>query len=286
MGTVDSTQMMMRVADREPEVAVVRRGSWNCWQPRELHRAEAVPAVERQVEREADREQPEAEEEQVEGRDRQVLRPVATAMPLRAAGAGRRRPAATAGAAAGGSVARITSAHPLALGDLLGLADRVLPGLLGFLPLDSTLVSSSEVRRGHRGVGGLPRRRPGSSRAAGPKTSIVIWPPKNGSPAGQRRQLYAAGRGREQRRVGEARAWFSGLSIQVMISKASSGSRHSFGMARNDPPMLAGPPGTGRDPPLALGARRGVLDVQRCQAAPSSLASVPLLDRGVPGCRR
>ena len=60
-----------------------------------------------------------------------------------------------------------------------------------------------------------------------------------------------------------------------MISKACSGSRHALVIARNEPPLLAGRTGMCGDPPLALGLRHAVLDVQAAQEAPSWLGSLP-----------
>ncbi len=72
------------------------------------------------------------------------------------------------------------------------------------------------------------------------------------------------------------RAWFSGLSSQLMISNASCGLPLVFGIARNDPPMFAGPPGPAatRHLPFVFGAAEEMSSA--CQAAPISVPRVPL----------
>src|SRR5919108_5359468 len=81
-----------------------------------------------------------------------------------------------------------------------------------------------------------------------PSTSIVTCPPKKGSGEVKAGIAYVAGvAGKSAESVNPA-AWFSGLRIHVMISKATSGLPHSFVIARNEPPMLPVPPGLGATP--------------------------------------
>src|SRR5690242_9140750 len=71
-------------------------------------------------------------------------------------------------------------------------------------------------------------------------------------------------------------AWLSALSIQVISSKALSGSRQALVIARNEPPMFDGPPGelATRHLPLVFGVSS--LMSPAAQEAFSWLGSRPL----------
>src|SRR6266508_705835 len=111
--------------------------------------------------------------------------------------------------------------------------------------------------------------------AAGPKTSIGTWPPKNGSLALSCGLSYAAGAAGKICASANALAWLSGLSMYLITSNAFAGSAAFLVIVRNEPPKFAAPPGVGASRHLPWLVLHAALTSRATQAAPTSAGTVP-----------
>ncbi|WUS90828.1 hypothetical protein OHA18_00520 [Kribbella sp. NBC_00709] len=111
--------------------------------------------------------------------------------------------------------------------------------------------------------------------AAGPKTSIGTWPPKNLSAAFSSGLSYAAGADGKICASVNALASLSALSMYLITSNAFCGSAAFLVMARNEPPKFAGPLGVGASRHLPALVFTADLMSRATQAAPMWVGIVP-----------
>src|SRR6266545_5513226 len=111
--------------------------------------------------------------------------------------------------------------------------------------------------------------------AAGPKTSIGTWPPKNRSLALSCGLSYAAGVAGKICASAYALAWLSGLSMYLITSNALAGSAAFLVMVRNEPPKFAGPLGVGASRHLPTVFLTADLMSSAAHAAPMCAGTVP-----------
>src|SRR3989337_387901 len=111
--------------------------------------------------------------------------------------------------------------------------------------------------------------------AAGPKTSIGTWPPKNGAAAFSCGLSYAAGVAGKICASANALAWLSALSMYLITSNAFAGSAAFLVMVRKEPPKFAGPLGVGASRHLPTPDLTADLMSSATQAAPTWAGTVP-----------